>query len=131
MSRILICPQNCAIVAAMATVELTPQAAEQLERLPKGIHARVSGLLVRLTKWPNVSGAKALSGNLAGWYRLRTGDYRVRFRVEGNRVIVKKIGHRREFMKTRALAGARNLNGTVPQYRTVRGKRMVMLEEGE
>ena len=44
-----------------------------------------------------MSGAKALSGNLAGWYRLRTGDYRVRFRVEGKAVLVDKIGHRSEF----------------------------------
>jgi mRNA-degrading endonuclease RelE of RelBE toxin-antitoxin system len=46
---------------------------------------------------PAVSGVKALSGNLAGWYRLRTGDYRVRFRVEGDKIIVDKIGHRSEF----------------------------------
>jgi mRNA-degrading endonuclease RelE of RelBE toxin-antitoxin system len=43
------------------------------------------------------SGVKALSGNLAGGYRLRTGDYRERFRVEGETIIVDKIGHRREF----------------------------------
>jgi len=29
-------------------------------------------LLERLEKWPNVSGAKPLRGNLAGRYRLRT-----------------------------------------------------------
>ncbi|HJT78557.1 MAG TPA: type II toxin-antitoxin system RelE/ParE family toxin [Gemmataceae bacterium] len=76
---------------------LTPAAAEQLERLPMAIHARVLALLGRLQKWPQVSGVKRLIGNLAGWYRLRTGDYRVRFRVEGERVTVAKIGHRREF----------------------------------
>ena len=27
------------------------------------------------------SGVKALSGELAGWFRLRTGDYRLQFRV--------------------------------------------------
>jgi mRNA interferase RelE/StbE len=42
-------------------------------------------------------GAKPLSGNLAGWYRMRTGDYRVRFRVQGETVVVDKIGHRSEF----------------------------------
>jgi mRNA-degrading endonuclease RelE of RelBE toxin-antitoxin system len=44
-----------------------------------------------------VSGAKALSGDLAGWYRIRTGHYRVRFRPVGNAVVIEKIGHRREF----------------------------------
>jgi mRNA-degrading endonuclease RelE of RelBE toxin-antitoxin system len=56
----------------------------------------VQKLLARLEKWPDVRGVKALSGNLAGWFRLRTGDYRVRFRVEGELVIVGKIGHRKD-----------------------------------
>ena len=81
----------------MATVSLTTDAAEVLNRLPKAIHRRVHHLLERLTNWPAVSGAKALSGNLAGWYRLRTGDYRLRFRIKGENVIVDKIGHRSEF----------------------------------
>ena len=81
----------------MATVKLTPEAAEQAEELSKTIHGRVMKLVKRLENWPNVSGAKALSGNLAGWYRIRTGDYRVRFHVRGETVMVDKIGHRREF----------------------------------
>ena len=81
----------------MATVELTPEATKQLERLPKAVHARVIALLERLEHWPAVSGAKRLTGDLAGWYRLRTGDYRLRFCVEGEKVTVDKIGHRREF----------------------------------
>ncbi len=81
----------------MATVSLTTTAAEQLERLPKAIHARVVKLLERLAKWPHVSGAKALSGNLAGSFRMRTGDYRLRFSVKDETVRVEKIGHRSEF----------------------------------
>ena len=81
----------------MATVELTPEAAEQAERLPKVIHKRVLALVERLQDWPMVSGAKPLRGDLAGFYRLRTGDYRLRFRVKAQRVIVDKIGHRSEF----------------------------------
>lgn len=81
----------------MAFVELTPAAAAQAERLPKKIHDRVLALASRLGDWPAVSGAKALSGNLAGWYRLRTGDYRLRFRVVGEKITVDKIGHRKEF----------------------------------
>jgi mRNA interferase RelE/StbE len=80
----------------VASVFLTPTAAEQLDRLPKAIHARVNRLLERLRNWPTV-GAKSLSGNLAGWFRLRTGDYRLCFRVQGSVVIVDKIGHRSDF----------------------------------
>jgi mRNA interferase RelE/StbE len=87
---------QCRDTSGMATVELTSEATEQAEGLPKAIHRRVLALVSRLKDWPAVSGAKRLSGDLAGWYRLRTGDYRVRFRVDGKRVIVDKIGHRRD-----------------------------------
>jgi mRNA interferase RelE/StbE len=81
----------------MATVSLTPQAAEQLDALNNPLHGRVLRLLMRLERWPEVSGAKALKGELSGWYRLRTGDYRVQFAVVGDNVIVERIGHRDGF----------------------------------
>jgi mRNA-degrading endonuclease RelE of RelBE toxin-antitoxin system len=81
----------------MAKVKLTAEAVEGLEGLPLVIHARVLALLERLGKWPAVSGAKPLTGNLAGHYRLRTGDYRLQFRLEGQTVFVEKIGHRDRF----------------------------------
>jgi len=81
----------------MATVILTAAALEEAERLPKAIHARVLALVERLKKWPEVSAAKPLRGGWAGWYRLRTGDYRLRFRLHGENVIVNKVGHRKEF----------------------------------
>jgi mRNA-degrading endonuclease RelE of RelBE toxin-antitoxin system len=44
-----------------------------------------------------VSGAKPLRHGLAGHYRIRTGDYRVQFHVEGTRITVERIGHRDGF----------------------------------
>jgi mRNA interferase RelE/StbE len=82
---------------AMATVRLTAEADEQAVRLPKRIHARVVRIVARLRNWPAVSGAKPLSGDLAGWYRIRTGAYRIRFRIQGDEIIVDKIGHRKDF----------------------------------
>ena len=76
---------------------MTREAVKGLEELPLAIHSRVLKLLERLTRWPAVSGAKPLTGPLAGRYRLRTGDYRLQFRVEGPAVIVEKIGHRDRF----------------------------------
>ncbi len=81
----------------MANVTLTPNAAEQLETLNNPIHGRMLKLFERLEHWPDVSGAEPLSGNLAGLFRLRTGDYRVQFYVEGENVVVEKIGHRDNF----------------------------------
>ncbi|MCX7408756.1 MAG: type II toxin-antitoxin system RelE/ParE family toxin [Planctomycetales bacterium] len=81
----------------MADVRLTEQAQADLEELPITIHARVLTLFDRLEKWPEVSGAKPTRGNLAGFFRLRTGDYRLIFRVTGETVIVQRIGHRDGF----------------------------------
>jgi mRNA-degrading endonuclease RelE of RelBE toxin-antitoxin system len=81
----------------MPSVTLEYDAAMQLGALPKPIKGRMVELLVRLADWPNVSGAKPLSGKLAGHYRLRTGDYRLQFRIEHAQVLVEQIGHRDGF----------------------------------
>jgi mRNA interferase RelE/StbE len=80
----------------MATVHLTPEAQDDFARLPKVIQGRVKKVLQRLQQWPAVSGAKALSANLSGFFRIRIGDYRLRFHVVGERVMVDKIGHRKD-----------------------------------
>ena len=81
----------------MAKVELTPDATAQHAKLPRVIQERVRKILVRLKDWPEVSGAKALKGNFGGWYRIRTGDYRLLFRIIAGIVTVEKIGHRSKF----------------------------------
>lgn len=78
-------------------VTATETAQKQFVTLPRVIQARVLILFERLRAWPMVSGAKPLTGKLAGRYRPRTGDYRVQFRVESQTVIVEKIGHRDRF----------------------------------
>jgi mRNA-degrading endonuclease RelE of RelBE toxin-antitoxin system len=78
-------------------VKLTPGAARQLVDLPRVIRTRVELILVRLGRWPEVSGAKPLKGNLAGRYRIRTGDWRVQFHLKGDSIVVEQIGHRDGF----------------------------------
>ena len=85
------------IGSAMATVEITPEALEQAEALNEPIYSRVMELVERLKNWPAVSGAKPLRHRLAGRYRMRTGDYRVQFRVRGDTVVVERIGRRDGF----------------------------------
>jgi mRNA-degrading endonuclease RelE of RelBE toxin-antitoxin system len=68
-----------------------------VRRVPKVIRERFRKIEARLAHWPAVSGAKALSGDLAGFFRIRTGDYRIRFRVTGETVLIDKIGHRDKF----------------------------------
>ncbi|MEX2219671.1 MAG: type II toxin-antitoxin system RelE/ParE family toxin [Phycisphaerales bacterium] len=81
----------------MSEVRVTAEAEAQLLALPFAIRSRWAGILARLERWPDVSGAKPLRGALAGHFRLRTGDYRIQFRVAGGQVIVEKIGHRDGF----------------------------------
>ena len=81
----------------MANVTLTPEARRELDQLPIAIHGRVLKVVERLSRWPAVSGAKPLRHGLAGQYRVRTGDYRVQFRVDGGAVVIVKIGHRDGF----------------------------------
>jgi len=81
----------------MSRVVLTAEARRQAAELPRTIKVRVLKLLERLERWPEVTGAKTLKGRLAGRFRMRTGDYRLQFRVEGEKVIVEQIGHRDRF----------------------------------
>lgn len=81
----------------MARVTLTAAAARELDRLPLPIRGRVLVILERLERWPDVSGVKALRGDLAGRHRIRTGAYRVQFRVLGEAVVVERVGHRDGF----------------------------------
>jgi mRNA-degrading endonuclease RelE of RelBE toxin-antitoxin system len=78
-------------------VLITAAALVEYAGIPRPIQARVLKLVERLEHWPQVSGAKALSGKLAGKFRLRTGDYRVQFRLERGAVIIERIGHRDGF----------------------------------
>ena len=81
----------------MVEVWIAPAAARQLDALPLSIRARRLAVFERLTRWPEVSGAKPLRGALAGRYRARTGDYRVQFRVDGSTLTIDKVGHRDRF----------------------------------
>ncbi len=85
----------------MATVLITPAAKAQFLALPLTIKVRVAMIFERLERWPAVSGAKPLRGNLAGQYRVRTGDYRVQFKVSGSGppviLTILRVGHRDGF----------------------------------
>ena len=80
----------------MAKVEMTKGAARDFAKLPIVVQARLVAALEKLRNWPQVSGVKSLSGNLRGWCRLRVGDYRMRFFVDGDYVVVDKISHRKD-----------------------------------
>jgi len=80
----------------MAKVNLTPDAVSGFGKAPTGMIRRLNDALERLEKWPDVSGAKPLRGNLKGCFRLRSGDGRIVFRPAGDDVLVIAIDNRRD-----------------------------------
>ena len=77
-------------------VVTTDEAERDFDELALTIQDRIVKIYVHLADWPKVSGVKTLTGQWRGCWRIRTGDYRVIFRVEDDRVIVVRIAHRRE-----------------------------------
>jgi mRNA-degrading endonuclease RelE of RelBE toxin-antitoxin system len=73
----------------MVTIVVPPEVLRAIDNLPTPIVARMRKLVQRLRQWPLVSGVKHLKGDLAGKHRLRTGDYRLQFRVEQQRKVVR------------------------------------------
>jgi len=80
----------------MMDVRFTDEARNDFFALPLPMKDRVESLLERLARWPDVSGAKPLVKAWRGHYRLRTGDYRLIFRVQGTQVLVVRIANRKD-----------------------------------
>ena len=68
-------------------VEFAPRARKDLRRLDRPVQQRVIEALERLTADPKLSGdVRRLVGSTE--YRLRVGEWRVRFEVDGERLVV-------------------------------------------
>lgn len=74
-------------------VLVSETARKQLEALDKETRARIKRALRSVD--PSRSTVKRLKGPKRDYFRLRVGEYRVMFTVEGKRVLVVKILHRR------------------------------------
>ncbi|MCG2734961.1 MAG: type II toxin-antitoxin system RelE/ParE family toxin [Thermoplasmatales archaeon] len=76
-------------------VFLSETARKQLNELPVDLQKRIKKALVNLKEDPFRSRPKAdikkLKGPKRYYYRLRIGDYRAIYIVEGNRILVAKI----------------------------------------
>ncbi len=77
-------------------VRLTAGALRDFAALHEPVLARVNRIIERLAGWPDVSGAKPLRGALKGSFRVRTGNWRVVFRVTGDVLLVSAISNRRD-----------------------------------
>jgi mRNA interferase RelE/StbE len=78
-------------------VEFASAVLRNLEKLPSKISHKLVEVAESLGETPYPIGTKKMIGN-EGLWRIRVGDYRIVYKVEGHRlvVLIVKIGHRRE-----------------------------------
>lgn len=78
------------------SVEVLPAAARAMRKLPPEARARVAAAIELLGADPRPPAAKRLTGRPE--WRVRTGDYRVLYRIEDSvlTVVIVHAGHRRE-----------------------------------
>ena len=80
-------------------IDITPAARKQLNHLDKSVQIRLRPAIDALANEPIPPGAKKLKAmGVDPLWRIRVGDYRIVYKVEGHRlvVLIVKIGHRRE-----------------------------------
>jgi len=83
----------------LVKVDWTEAATRDLEKLDKPVARRI---LARITWFSNNFGRvipEPLAGGFRGKFKLRIGDWRVVYTVEGKTIVVQFIGHRREIYK--------------------------------
>lgn len=80
----------------MFDVKISNRALAQFDELPSPIQERVNAIVERLKYWPAVSGSKSLVGGWRGHFRIRTGDYRIIFRLAGSTIFIERFAHRRD-----------------------------------
>ena len=76
----------------------TRRAVKDIERLGESVKKRLGKALMRYKKDP-LKYAEKISDPHLGSYRFRIGDYRVIFDLEGEEIVVLRIGHRRDIYR--------------------------------
>jgi mRNA interferase RelE/StbE len=78
----------------------TQRAVKDIDRLDAGVKKRIGATLFRFKDNP-LQYAERLTDPELGGYRFRIGDYRMIFDMEGNDIVVLRVGHRKEIYKRR------------------------------
>jgi Cytotoxic translational repressor of toxin-antitoxin stability system len=76
----------------------TRRAVKDVSMLEPEVKGRVGDALTRYCKDP-LSYARRMVDPSLGSYRFRVGDYRVIFDLEGDEIIVLRVGHRKEIYR--------------------------------
>ncbi len=80
-------------------IEIKPQAIKDTKKIPNNITTRIFDKIDLLSN--NLQGDIKHLTNYTPEYRLRVGNYRVLFEIENNRIVVYRIGLRKNIYKKR------------------------------
>ena len=85
-------------------VEWAPSAVRAFRALPRDVQRRIATKVDALALDPSPPGAERIAG-ADGLSRVRVGDYRIVYAVDGGRLVVVgvRVGHRREVYRDIAL----------------------------
>lgn len=84
----------------MISYDFTKSAEKAFLKLPRDVQGRIIEKLESYLKNPNpLIFAKRLTGTAEPSYRFHIGDWRVIFDWEGNKILITKVGHRREIYR--------------------------------
>ncbi len=76
----------------------TQRATKDIQGLDPDIRKRIGKTLKRYEENP-LNFAEKLTDPRLGTYRFRIGDYRVIFDIEGDEIVILRIGHRRDIYR--------------------------------
>jgi len=79
-------------------IVFTRRAVKDISKLEPDVKERIGDALARYREDPLSYAGRMVDPSL-GSYRFRVGDYRVIFDLEGDEVVVLRVGHRREIYR--------------------------------
>lgn len=82
----------------MYKIVITKRAIKDLEKLNKEAKKRIKEKISILADDP-IGSSKKLSNPVIGSYRFRIGDFRIIFDIDNDKVVVLRIGHRKDIYK--------------------------------
>jgi mRNA interferase RelE/StbE len=82
----------------MRDILFTQRALKDLNNIEKGIQNRILSKLREYEEDP-LKNARKLTNPKIGTYRFRIGDYRIIFDIDGENIVILRIGHRKDIYK--------------------------------
>ncbi|WP_419779840.1 type II toxin-antitoxin system RelE family toxin [Maridesulfovibrio sp.] len=85
----------------MYEISFTKSAQKQFCKLPSSVQSQLQPVIEGLKTNPRPHGYTKLSGQLSGFFRVRSGSYRIIYSIDDGKLVVMllKIGNRKEIYK--------------------------------